>query len=309
MTGKRHDPVALSVHDRLLSIAMNRKEDFNAILVRYGNERLLYRLSRTRHGKKFILKGAALFVVWLGRVHRSTRDLDLLATGRIDPPGLTAIFQDICAAPVNPDGLQFDSASIAMAEIRQGQAYHGVRVKLRGFLGTARLTLQADIGFGDSLSQEAQVAMYPTLLDMPAPLMRVYPRETAVAEKLDVMVERGMTNSRMKDYFDIAVLAQHFAFEGNTLQSAIIATLKRRRRELVDLLPIALTDEFGKNADKALQWKAFVSNNRAGQDSTDLITTVRQVRVFLEPVLVAISTRTEFNGHWPAAGPWDGRNA
>ena len=153
MTRKRHDPVALSVHDRLVNLAMAQKEDFNAVLARYGNERLLYRLSLTRHGQKFILKGAALFVVWLGRIHRPTRDLNFLATGRFDPSALTGVFQDICTAPVKPDGIKFDSASIAMAEIRQGQAYHGLRVKLGGFLGTARLKLQADIAFGDSLSQ------------------------------------------------------------------------------------------------------------------------------------------------------------
>ena len=111
MNSKLHDPIARSFHDRLLNLAVAQKEDFNAVLVRYGNERLLYRLSRTRHGKHFILKGAALFVLWLGRIHRPTRDLDLLATGRIDRAGLVAIFQDVCTVPVRSDGLRFDPAS------------------------------------------------------------------------------------------------------------------------------------------------------------------------------------------------------
>ncbi len=309
MTDKLHDSVAHSVHDRLLNLAMTRKEDFNAILTRYGNERLLYRLSRTRHGKRFILKGAALFVLWLGRIHRPTRDLDLLATGRINQSVLTGIFQDICTVPVKSDGLKFDPASIAVTEIREGQAYRGLRVKLRGFLGTARLNLQVDIGLGDSLSQKAEEAAYPTLLDMPAPHIKIYPRETAIAEKLDAMLERGIKNSRMKDYFDIAMLARHFSFDGNTLQAAVNATLKRREREVDDHLPISLTDEFGKDATKVLQWKAFIHNNRAGEDSTDLLTTIRQVRTFLEPVLIAINKRTTFDGHWRAAGPWRKRNA
>ena len=309
MTDKLHDPIAHSVHDRLLHLATTRKEDFNAILVRYGNERLLYRLSRTRHGKQFILKGAALFVLWLGRVHRPTRDLDLLAMGRINQSVLTGIFQDICTVPVRPDGLRFDPASVAITEIREGQTYHGLRVKLRGFLGTARLNLQVDIGLGDSLSQKAEEVAYPTLLDMPAPHVKVYPRETAIAEKLDAMLERGIKNSRMKDYFDIAMLARYFAFDGNTLQSAINATLKRRGRELPDHLPTSLTDEFGKDATKILQWKAFIRNNRSGEDATDLLTTIRQVRTFLEPVLIAINTRTTFDGHWAPAGPWGKRNA
>ena len=309
MSGKLHDPTAHGVHDRLLNLAMTRKEDFNAILVRYGNERLLYRLSRTRHGKQFIQKGAALFVLWLGRVHRPTRDLDLLATGRINQSVLIGIFQDLCTMPVQPDGLKFDSASIAVTEIQEGQAYHGLRVKLRGFLGTARLNLQVDIGLGDSLSQKAEEVAYPTLLDMPAPQMKVYPRETAIAEKLDAMLERGIKNSRMKDYFDIAMLARHFAFDGTTLHTAITATLKRRGRKLADYPPIALTDEFGRDATKVLQWKAFIRNNCSGEDATDLLATIRQNRTFLEPVLSAINDRTVFEGRWPPAGPWRKHNA
>ena len=309
MTGKLHDPIAHSVHDRLLHIAMARKVDFNAILARYGNERLLYRLSRTRHGKQFILKGAALFVLWLGRVHRPTRDLDLLATGQINRSVLTGIFQDICTVSVKPDGLKFDPASVGITEIREGQAYHGLRVKLRCFLGTARLNLQVDIGLGDSLSLKAEEVAYPTLLDMPAPHMKVYPRETAIAEKLDAMLERGIKNSRMKDYFDIAMLARHFTFDGSTLQIAINTTLKRRGRVLPDHLPISLTDGFGKDATKVLQWRAFIRNNRSGEDSSALLTTVRQVRTFLVPVLIAINTRTAFDAHWPPAGPWRKRNS
>ena len=288
MTGKLHDPIAHSVHDRLLHIAMARKVDFNAILARYGNERLLYRLSRTRHGKQFILKGAALFVLWLGRVHRPTRDMDLLATGQINRSVLTGIFQDICTVSVKSDGLKFDPVSVGITEIREGQAYHGLRVKLCCFLGTARLNLQVDIGLGDSLSLKAEEVAYPTLLDMPAPRMKVYPRETAIAEKLDAMLERGIKNSRMKDYFDIAMLARHFTFDGSTLQIAINTTLKRRGRALPDYLPISLTDGFGKDATKVLQWRAFIRNNRSGEDSSGLLTTVRQVRTFLVPVLIAI---------------------
>ena len=144
---------------------------------------------------------------------------------------------------------------------------------------------------------------------MPAPRIKVYPAETTIAEKLDAMLERGMTNSRMKDYYDIAVLARHFAFEGNTLQNAINATLKRRGRELADHPPISLADDFGTDATRALQWNAFIRNNRSEEYPTDLLTTVRQVRAFLEPVLVAINKRTEFNGHWPPAGPWEQSHA
>jgi predicted nucleotidyltransferase component of viral defense system len=298
------DPVAHSVHDRLLHLATSQKEDFNAILVRYGNERLLYRLSRTRHSKQFILKGAALFVLWLGRIHRPTRDLDLLATEQIDESILTAVFKEVCTVSVKPDGLRFDPASVGVTEIREGQTYHGLRVKLRGFLGTARLNLQVDIGIGDTVAPKPKEAAYPTLLDMPAPHLKVYPRETTIAEKLDAMLERGIKNSRMKDYYDIVLLADHFAFDGKVLQAAIEATLKRRGRNVPDHLSDSLSDKFGHDASKSLQWNAFIRNNRLDDAPINLLTTVRRVRKFLEPVLNAMVSGTTFVQHWLPGGPW-----
>ena len=158
MNAKDVDPVAHSVHDRLLMLAASRKEDFNAILTRYGNERVLYRLTRTKHGKRFVLKGASLFVLWLGQIHRPTRDLDLLGSGKIDAAALTSMFQEVCQIPVVPDGLKFDPVSITVAEIREGQAYQGLRVKLRGMMGTARLSIQIDIGLGDAITPMQQWA-------------------------------------------------------------------------------------------------------------------------------------------------------
>ena len=304
MSAENVDPITRSVHDRLLKLAVTRKEDFNAILARYGNERLLYRLTRTKHGKRFVLKGASLFVLWLGRVHRPTRDLDLLASGRIDPTILTSIFHDVCQAPVEPDGVRFDPASIAVTDIRAGQEYQGLRVKLRGLLGTARLSIQVDIGLGDAITPKPEEAAYPTLLNMPAPRMKVYPRETAIAEKLDAMLERGLKNSRMKDYYDIALLSQHFKFDGPVLRAAIEATLRRRGHAVPASLPAALTDAFATDRAKSLQWNAFVRSHRSSEVSADLAIVVRQVREFLEPPLNAIAGAIEFDRQWSPGGPW-----
>ena len=306
MNAKDADPVAHSVHDRLLKLAASRKEDFNAILARYGNERLLYRLTRTKHGKRFVLKGASLFVLWLGRVHRPTRDLDLLGSGQIDPAALTSIFEDVCQIPVEPDGLKFDPASVTVAAIREGQEYQGLRVKLRGLLGKARLNIQVDVGLGDAITPTPEEATYPTLLDMPAPRIRVYPRETAIAEKLDAMLELGMKNSRMKDYYDISLLSQHFTFEGSILRAAIEATLRRRGRTIPAGLPVALTDEFGADQAKSIQWNAFVRTHRSSEVPSDLSAVVRQVREFLEPPLNALVGARGFDRQWPPRGPWRG---
>lgn len=145
---RKNNPIVQSVHDRLRKIAADRKEDFNALLARYAVERLLYRLTRTLHGKRFVLKGAMLFILWFDRLHRPTRDLDLLGSGEITEETLRAIFTDVCRARVQADGLEFDPDSITVEDIRENQAYHGLRVRIRGKLGNARVGVQIDVGVG-----------------------------------------------------------------------------------------------------------------------------------------------------------------
>jgi predicted nucleotidyltransferase component of viral defense system len=303
----RPDPVAVSVHDRLLKLAISRKEDFNAILARYGVERLLYRLTRTPHVSRFILKGAAMFVLWLGRVHRPTRDLDLLGSGQIDSDILRAIFADVATVSVEPDGLAFDPNTITVSEIRKGQQYQGLRVKVHGKLGTARLTVQVDVGLGDAITPRPEIAEYPTLLKMPAPRLRVYPQETTIAEKLDAMLELGLKNSRMKDYYDICTLCLNFAFNGEVLCEAIRATLTRRARMIPSELPTGLTDDFAASPGKAQQWTAFLRTHRSPDVPADLPSVVRKVRDFLAPPLQSVSTGAPFKAQWLVGGPWQAK--
>jgi hypothetical protein len=224
-----NDPVAQSVHDRLLNLTAERREDFNRVLARYGIERLMYRLTKTRHGKRFVLKGAMLFLLWLDRPHRPTRDLDLLGSGEITESTLRAIFTDVCQARVKPDGLTFDPDSITVQEIRENQVYQGLRVKVRGRLGNARVDVQIDVGTGDIITPTPVEIDYPTLLDLPAPHLKTYPKETVVAEKLEAMIQLGLRNSRMKDFFDLWLMARHFEFDGPTLAESIRRTCERRQ--------------------------------------------------------------------------------
>jgi predicted nucleotidyltransferase component of viral defense system len=308
MRSPRPDPVAISVHDRLLKLATSRKEDFNAILARYGVERLLYRLTRTPHVSRFILKGAAMFVLWLGRVHRPTRDLDLLGSGQIDAEILRAIFADIAKVSVEPDGLVFDPTTITVSEIRKEQEYQGLRVKIHGKFGTARLIVQVDVGLGDAITPRPEIAEYPTLLKMPAPRLRVYPQETAIAEKLDAMLELGLKNSRMKDYYDICTLCLNFEFHGDVLCEAIRATLTRRGRTIPSELPTGLSDEFATSPGKAQQWKAFLRTNRSPDVPADLSSVVQLVRDFLAPLLLSLTAGTPFKSEWLPGGPWKTRS-
>lgn len=267
---------AASIRARLKQHTDTAKQDFNLTLTRYGLERLLYRLSISDHAPNFLLKGALLFQLWYGQPHRPTRDADLLGFGPDDVPTLVGVFQSICRIAVD-DGIVFDPASVAGTVIRKDAGYGGVRIDLRGTLDGARLALQIDIGFGDAVTPAAQPVTYPTLLeDVPAPTLRAYPKATVVAEKLHAVTILGMTNSRMKDFFDLWVLLHDDALDDAELRSAIEATFARRQTAMPTAQPIGLSDAFAEDATKQVQWRAFLKKNRL--DAMDLNEVVGYIR-------------------------------
>jgi predicted nucleotidyltransferase component of viral defense system len=304
MTSKPITNLAVSVRQRLLNVSRQRQEDYNLVLSFYAIERLLYRLTQSPFASQFVLKGAVLFAVWTGRLHRPTHDLDLLGYGDGSAQALAQIFAAICKMNVTPDGIEFDPESIRVVEIREGQEYGGQRISLNATLDTARITVQIDIGFGDAIKPAAVLATYPTLLSFPAPQLRVYPKEAVVAEKLHAMVVHGLLNSRMKDFYDLWVLSLQFEFEGETVTEAIAATFSRRGTPLPDGLPLALTPEFSEHPDKRTQWLAFLRRSHLEVGATDISAIVAALASFLTPPLVAAKEGVLLTAHWPAGGPW-----
>ncbi len=295
--------IAESVRARLAQRARDRGEDFQLVLTRYANERLLYRLATSSHADRFILKGAALFTIWVGHPHRPTRDLDLLGFGDAGEGHLREVFVDLLGRVMPDDGVVFDVEGLHVGPIRDDQEYGGVRVTTTATIAAARVRIQVDIGFGDAVTPSAELVDFPTLLDFPAPQLRAYPRETVVAEKVEAMVQLGMANSRMKDFFDVAMLADLFPFDGALLACAIRATFARRLTALPHGLPVALTDAFANDASKRTQWKAFA--RKAGIDTTlDLPTTVERLARFASKPLEIASTDAPWGGAWLAGGPW-----
>ncbi len=267
---------AASIRARLKQHPETSKQDFNLTLTQYGLERLLYRLSVSEHAPNFLLKGALLFQLWYGQSHRPTRDADLLGFGPDDVPTLVGVFRSICSIAVD-DGIVFDPASVAGTEIRKDAGYGGVRIDVRATLDGARLALQVDIGFGDAVTPEAQHVTYPTLLnDVPAPTLRAYPKATVIAEKLHAVTVLGMTNTRMKDFFDLWVLLHDTTLNDAELQGAIEATFTRRQTAVPGTQPIGLSDAFADDATKQVQWRAFLKKNRL--EAMDLAEVVSYVR-------------------------------
>jgi predicted nucleotidyltransferase component of viral defense system len=294
--------VAASVRQRLLNRAHERGEDFQLVLIRYTVERLLYRLSLSSYKKQFVLKGAMLFPLWDSDSYRATRDLDLLGYGDSAVSTVEEIFKEICRTPVEKDGIDFLENSIKGEEIRGEHEYTGVRLTFSARLAGARIPIQVDVGFGDAVIPSPEITDYPALLDFPAPRLYTYPREVVVAEKFQSMVVLGIGNSRMKDFYDLWILASGFPFAGPNLSRAIEATFKRRRTPIPEQPPLALTKEFCDDLAKQAQWKAFI--RRARLIETEFSLVVAMLWEFLMPLTLAAAQGQEFNAKWPPGGPW-----
>lgn len=275
--------LAASVQARLLNIAKAEGRDFGQVLTKFSLERLLYRLSKSKHADSFLLKGALLFDLWFDVPLRPTRDIDLLGFGLAELPHVMGVFDDLCQMSVE-DGVVFLADSIKAAEIRKEANYAGIRVSMVALLGNARTAIQVDIGYGDAVTPAPETATYPVLLeDLPAPQLRVYPRYTVVAEKVETIATLGIANSRMKDYFDLWVLRQQGEFDSEVLSSAIAATFARRERPLPSQVPVGLSDAFAADLQKQRQWQAFLKKNQLEQ--TELAVVVQALRDWLHPLL------------------------
>ncbi len=308
MTPRAVSNVAASVHQRLLNKARETKRPFNELLQYFAMERFLYRLSESPHAARFVMKGALMFVVWRAPASRPTMDIDLLGITDNNVDAIVLIVREICRQDVEADGLVFDPESVEGRRIAEDADYEGVRVRFRGKLGTARVSMQLDIGFGDVVIPSPKVTEYPTLLALPAPRLRAYSRESAVAEKFEAMVKLDVLNSRMKDFYDVWLLARHFDFDGPTLAEAIAKTFSRRGTA-IPTDAAALLRKVAAYAGKQAQWRGFIRRNRLEDVLGDFSAVVGAIGIFLAPVSEALVANRRFKGIWRAPGLWSGVRA
>lgn len=301
---KRPRNISASVRARLTNRARARDENVQHVLLRYAIERLLYRLSRSEHASRFILKGAMLFNLWTDVPYRATGDVDLLGYGDSAADSLVETFQAISMTDVEADGVEFMADSVHAAQARENSEYKGARVTLEARISGARLSVQIDIGFGDVVVPEAQEIEYPALLEFPAPRLRAYPRETVVAEKFQTMVRFGALNSRMKDLYDLWALATIFEFRGPVVAEAIRATFERRQTELPLEGPDAIAPEFAGNPSKQAQWQGFLRRTAIAMAPEPLPIVLATIREFVMPPAAAAARGRPFEETWPPEGPW-----
>ncbi len=295
--------IAASVHQRLYNKAKEQNRQFNELLQYYAMERFLYRLAESKYKNQMLLKGALMFVVWKAPRSRATRDIDLSGRFPNNLDHLVSMMKEIIGVEVESDGITFDPETLKADHIQKDAEYKGIRILFLGHLGNARIHMQIDFGFGDSIVPPPIDIVYPTILDMPSPKLRGYPPETTIAEKLHAMLERGQANSRLKDYYDIWLLANQFNFDGHILGKAIVATCAKRATPIV-AEPIGLSKTFYEDKIRISQWKTLIRKFGLDIAPTELKETVGVVKGFLSPILEKLEKKEPVNLTWKAPGPW-----
>ncbi|MEE9350686.1 MAG: nucleotidyl transferase AbiEii/AbiGii toxin family protein [Thiotrichaceae bacterium] len=295
--------IAASIRQRLLNLAKDKHENFDYVLRQYLIQRLLYRLSVSEYRDQFLLKGAMLFWVWNQDIHRPTRDIDLLGFGSNDKQHLAEVFQGVISLQED-DGLAFDAQNIHVQDIKEDAKYQGVRITGHANLDQARIPFQIDIGFGDAVTPDSENISLPSFLDLPAANIGAYPVYTVVAEKFQAMVELGIANSRLKDFFDLWMIASQFDLEGSILMDAISATFSQRET-IIDLQGLTVfSNAFKIDQQKGTQWKAFLNKNQL-QVAKSFPEIMTDLEAFLLPPYSCLASKLDFSLQWsPKSWYW-----
>jgi len=294
--------IPASIHARLLNEAKVRGESFDQVRQYFAIERFLYRLSKTEWGERFIVKGAIMLRAWGTPLGRSTRDVDFLGHVDNSPEAVASVVRECLAVDYPDDGLVFDR-EIETAEINTEDAYPGVRVVLRGDLDGGTFRLQLDISIDDAVVPDAEWVDYPTLLDLDAPRVLAYQPTTALAEKYETIVSRGLTNSRLRDYYDMWFLSKSHHHVGSELAAAIGATFAHRGTPLPYEAPPGLTEAFYASPDAQIRWRSFLVT-RGVDVPGDLAGVCEAIVTFITPPAAAAAAGSPFSSTWDPSSGW-----
>lgn len=260
-----------SIQVRLKNEARARNRPFAELLELFAIERFLHRLGRSAERERYVLKGALLLRHWLGADSRPTRDIDLLGPEETDAERLGSVLGELLSLDVEEDGIDFRPDTIAVEAIRVESPVLGLRAKFDAGLGRTRIRYQVDVGLGDAVFPPTDEIVPGGLLGLPMASVRAYTPYTAVAEKLEALIVLGEANTRIKDYYDLALLSRTLAFEGATLAESIRRTFARRSTPIPEESPEGLSDAFARDPRNTSRWKSFLEkdacSNRGGRCS------------------------------------------
>ena len=272
--------LADSVRQRLRNLASDPQQ-VARILDTYAFERLLYRLSVSQYRNRFMLKGGMLVMLWVPGMGRFTRDVDFLAFDAYNDSALRSTFSEILAIDAG-DGLVFDTVNIGSEPILKDDEYGRTRLKTTASLGKTRINIAIDLGFGYAPVDTKYEVVYNSLLDFPPASIRAYSPASVIAEKFHAIVTLGQINTRIKDYFDLAILPKSLEIEAKDIKRAIKMTFDRRGTKIPSTRPIGLSDIYWENPKRIKQWEEYVESTELA--GTELATIIEEIWVWLAPV-------------------------
>lgn len=302
MSQRELKSIPASVRARLLNEAKASGDSYDQVLQYFAIERFLYRLSKTEWGERLIVKGAIMLRAWGTPLGRPTRDIDFLGNIDNSPEAVELAVRECLAVEYPDDGLVFDP-EVETVEINVMDRYPGVRVVLRGNLDGGTFKLRLDIGIDDAVVPDPEWVEYPTLLDLDAPRVLVYQPVTAVAEKFETIVSRGLANSRLRDYYDLWLLPTLRTYSGREVSAAVEATFRHRGTTLPTDVPPGLSEAFFDAPDTQAGWRSFLSNRRVEAPS-DLSDVREAIIAFIMPPAAAAAAGESWEQTWEPSKGW-----
>lgn len=276
--------MAASVRQRLLNLARSEGRDFQTVLVAFGPERLIWRLSVSAYRDQFFLKGGMPVTLWTSDPGRFTRDVDFLGFGAPDDERIKSVFADILKIEA-PDGLQFETEATAVSNSREDQVYGGKRRRTIADLAGAGIPITIDIGSGDAITAPGYEIDYGSLLDFDSARIRAYSPATVMAEKLQAVVALGLINGRMKDFYDLWPIPRAIDVPVAELGDAVRATFERRQTPVSTDRPAGLSRAFAEQQAKTAQWRAFSTS--AALEGKSLEETINEIWNLIQPAFRA----------------------
>lgn len=250
--------IAASVKARLMNLARRDNKPFLELLQYFAMERFLYRLSISPYSDQFVLKGALLLHVWQVKDRRATKDIDLLGKTNNSPGCIEEIVKEICDVRVEvPDGILFHSNSVSTRIMQKQSKQCGIRASFLATSEKAKISMQIDMGFGDVVIPDPESLFYPTLLNFPAPQLLCNPVETVLAEKFHSVVEKGLMNSRSKDFHDLWILLRRGGFDFSSLEHAVKCTFQNRGYTWSKKILVESLSSYGREPRCQSLWKSY----------------------------------------------------
>ncbi len=294
--------VAKSVLQKLKNKSKKSGLSFQLILQLFCQEEFLRRLSHSEYQENLVLKGGLFLFALTNFESRPTMDIDFLMRNQSNENDkVVNMVQRIINIKTENEFICFEIKGIS--SITQHKQYHGARVKMRGIIGNTNTPFDIDFGVGDIVIPKPVIRELAVQLeDYEKPEVLTYSLESTIAEKWDAIIDRMEFNSRMKDFYDIYYLANHYGFEGRKLQEALLETLNNRGRlyEKDTLEQVGLLSE----EDQLMtRWKVFAKN--IIQVNLDFDIVLKMLIEFIREPFMAVVYESEFFGAWDSTnGKW-----